>query len=156
MSSSQTTDWVHRLEVGTLDLFDLKTFENLRIEELVRELGESYPVRFLDRSSGHRREIGLARKTRRSNRWDSRLLLGCLLLTSESDLMTTLAAMTRLRFRPVRPTPGVFELTSGAGFSLYHNPDGWRIKLLKERTVSLGVQTLREKGWLLWPEGDGE
>ncbi len=149
MSTRQIQAWVDRLQVGTLELFDLKAFEKLRIEDLSRQLRAAYPVPFLQRQHRNKQEIGLAKSLRRSNRWVTRLLLQCLVLTSELGRMTTMAVMTQIRFRPSRREQGAFELTSGAGFNVYRDPDGWRIKLLHERTVSLTAETLKARGWLL-------
>jgi hypothetical protein len=147
MSTQQIQDWVQRLQVGTFELFDLEAFEKLQIEELTRELGTAYPLSFLKRQHRTKQEIGLAQSQSTSKRWPSKFLHQCLLFTSESRRMTAMAVMTHIRFRPSRQ--GIFELTSGAGFSVYHDPDGWRIKLLQERTVSLTRKNLRERGWLL-------
>ena len=147
MSTQQKQDWVQRLQVGTFELFDLEAFEKLQIEELTRELGTAYPLSFLKRQQRTKQEIGLAQSQSTSKRWPSKLLRQCLLFTSESGRMTAMAVMTHIRFRPSQR--GIFELTSGAGFSVYHDPDGWRIKLLQERAVSLTRKSLRERGWLL-------
>lgn len=149
MSIHHIHDWLQRLQVGTLELFDLKTFEKLPIDDLATELSTVYPVRFLKRQYRTKKELGLAQSWSRSNRWVTLLLHQCLLLTSELGLMTAMAVMTHVRFRPSRQEEGVFEFTSGAGFSVYRDPDGWRIKLLKERTVSLAKETLKARGWLL-------
>ena len=147
MAIQQTQDWVQRLQAGTLKLFDLEAFEKLQIEDLTRELGSVYPLRFLKRQHRAKQEIGLAQSQSSSKRWPSKLLHQCLLFTCESGRMTAMAVMTHIRFRPSQQ--GIFELTSGAGFSVYHDPDGWRIKLLQQRTVSLTRKNLRERGWLL-------
>jgi hypothetical protein len=147
MSTQQIQDWAQRLQVGTLELFDLEAFEKLQIEDLTRELGTAYPLSFLKRQQRTKQEIGLAQSQSTSKRWPSKLLHQCLLFTSELGRMTAMAVMTHIRFRPSQQ--GTFELTSGAGFSVYHDPDGWRIKLLQERTVSLTRKNLRERGWLL-------
>ncbi len=149
MSTHQIHDWAQRLQVGTLELFDLKAFEKVHVDELLQELAPAYPVRFLARHHRSKQEIGLAQKQSSSRRWPTKLLYQCLLLTTESNLMTGMAVMTYLRFRRSRQEEKMFELTSGAGFSVYHDPDGWRIKLLHECTVSLTPKTLRERGWLL-------
>jgi len=148
MAARTTTDWAQRLQSGTLDLFDLSTFEQTRIEELIQDLAKYYPVRFLDRTVGAKREIGLAQQCRVHKRSGVRRLNECLILTSDRNAMTTLAAMTRLVCRPSREKPSTIELTTDPGFSLYHDPDGWRIKLLHSRTISLSQETLRKRGWL--------
>ncbi len=61
----------------------------------------------------------------------------------------SLAAMPCLCVRrPAEPADS-WEVTCGAGFNLYHDPDGWRLKILKERTISLSEETLQKRGWSL-------
>jgi hypothetical protein len=153
MATAPIQTWAERLRVGTLELFDLESFAKLKIDELARELEVAYPVRFLESHRGNKQEIGLAQRQTRSRRWPTQLLHQCLLFTSESGSMTAMAVMTRIRFRPSQEERGGIELTSGAGFNVYHDPDGWRIKLLQQRTVVLNEDTLRARGWLLnWIE----
>jgi hypothetical protein len=149
MSTQQINNWVRRLQVGMVELFDLEAFEKLQIADLARQLRAAYPVRFLDRHHRTKKEIGLAQTLTRSNRWVTLLLHNCLLLTSESERMTAMAVMTHIRIRPSRRGEAEFELKSGAGFSVYHDPDGWRIKLLQEHTVSLTEVSLHKRGWIL-------
>ena len=149
MSTEQTQDWVHRLQAGMLELFDLKNFENLRIDDLAHELSGVYRVRFLESHKGGKQEIGLAQDQSGSKRWPTRQLNQCLLLTSEGQVMTGMAVMTHIRLRPARKKEGMLELSSGGGYSVYHDLDGWRIKLLQERTVSLTPKSLTKRGWLL-------
>jgi hypothetical protein len=153
MSTQPMQNWAQRLQVGTLELFDLEAFEQLKIEDLARELGVAYPIRFLEKHHGNKQETGLAQSQSGSKRWATKLLHHCLLLTSESGLMTAVAVMTQIRFKPSQQQHGKYELASGAGFSVYHDPDGWRIKLLQERTVLLTQETLRKRGWLLTGAG---
>ncbi len=147
--STMMQDLAHRLEAGTMELFDLDAFEKLKIEDLATELAAAFPVRFLERRHGKKQEIGLAQRKTSSSRWPTQSLHRCLLLTSESGLMTAMAVMTTIRFRPSQEQAGSFELTSGAGFNVYHDPDGWRIKLLQQRTVVLKQEALTTRGWLL-------
>jgi hypothetical protein len=147
--STMVHDWVQRLQGGTLDLFDLEAFEKLKIEDLTRELSAVFPVRFLERRHGHKEEIGVAQRVTKSKRWATRSLHQCLLVTSEAGSMTGMAVITEIRLRPSQQEQGSFELISGAGFNVYHDPDGWRIKLLHQRTVVLRQEALRARGWLL-------
>jgi hypothetical protein len=146
MSINQIQDCVQRLQVGTLELFDLKGFEKLQIEDLAFQLSPAYPVQFLERHHGSKQELGLAQSLSRSNRWHSKLLHHCLLLTSELGVLTAMAVMTHVRFRPSRQDSEIYEFTSGAGFSVYHDPDGWRIKLLQVRSVPLTRESLNARG----------
>lgn len=135
---------VQDLERGVLDLsHDLETFEELTLAELLPELSHRYPIRFLERYRGQTHEVGIA-QTRRRNRYRR-----CLLVTQEADGLTTLAFVTFLRFRHPRAPDEPYDLTVGGGFSLYRTPDGWNIKLLQERTVSLTRHQLQERGWIV-------
>jgi hypothetical protein len=143
MISAASETWVQRIKSGTLNVADLADLTDLDAEEVVDRLSELYPVRFLEGSQRNKREVGLAQVRRRQK------YLHCLLLTTESDRLTSLAAMTCLRVRRLPGPPDNWELTCGAGFNLYHDPDGWRLKLLEERTISLSDETLRKRGWSL-------
>jgi hypothetical protein len=134
MSTDQAHDWVQHLQAATFELFDLEAFEKLPIEDLAHRLSAAYPIRFLKRHRRTKQEVGLAQSERSSRRSPTKVLKQCLLLTSESGLMTAMAVMTEIRFRPSRQLAGTLELTTGAGFSVYHDPDGWRVKLLHART----------------------
>src|SRR5260370_4793240 len=102
MSAQHMQDWVQRLQVGTLELFDLDAFEKVQVDELLQELAPAYPVRFLARHHGPKQEIGLAQRQSGSKRWPTKHLYQCLLLTTESKLMTGMAVMTNLRLPPSR------------------------------------------------------
>jgi hypothetical protein len=68
-------------------------------------------------------------------------------VTSEAERLTTVAFLDLLTVSIPRGTDEPVELTSGSGYSLYHDPDGWKVKLLVERSISLNRATLRERGW---------
>jgi len=155
MRIEKVAGWAERLRAGTIELFDLKAFEKVPIDELCEQVCDAYPVRFLERRRDGKQEVGLAQSQSSNKRWSTQLLHQCLLLTSESGLMTAMSVMTELRFKKSSKLEGAIELTSGPGFSVYHDPDGWRIKLLKERTTSLKHASLKERGWLLNGKGAG-
>jgi hypothetical protein len=152
MIAPQLDDWVERLKFGTLDVSDLRLIEALRLPNILERLSGSYPIRFLFRQQRTKQEIGLARTHRvvRRQAGTTHTFQDCLLLTSESDQITTLAAMPLLRVRVRRSSEGI-DLDCGAGFSLYRDPDGWKIKLLEERTIRLSRQALSVRGWRLKP-----
>jgi hypothetical protein len=97
----------------------------------------------LEGHTKNKTEIGLAQKRR------ARRYLRCIVLTFEFDRLTSLASMTYLRFRRSARQPEVRELASGAGFNLFRDIDGWKIKLLEERKVTLPDTSLRKRGWHL-------
>jgi len=164
MTTTPVMEWVDRLRVGTLDVSDLKTLEEVRLADILDGLLKLFPVQFLNRKQRGKWEVGLAQVHRhnrpaavarssktplRKRTAASHTLEHCLLLTSESDHLTTLAAMNRLRVRTLRGKDEPVEFSSGAGFSLYRDPDGWKIKLLEERTIALSHKALHDRGWQL-------
>jgi hypothetical protein len=144
MISTTSETWAQRIKSGTLNVSDLEDLAQLNAEDVVDDLSRLYPERFLDGHQRSKREIGLAQSRRRQK------YLHCLLLTSEGSRITSLAAMTRLRVRRLPGSPDRWEVACGAGFNLYHDPDGWRLKLLEERTISLSEETLCKRGWTLY------
>jgi hypothetical protein len=143
MISATTETWVERIKSGTLNVSDLDELAHLNAEEVIDDLSRLYPIRFLAGSQRRKREVGLARSRQRQK------YLHCLLLTSEGGRLTSLAAVTCLRIRRLRGAAESWQVTCGAGFNLYHDPDGWRLKLLEERTISLSEESLRKRGWSL-------
>jgi hypothetical protein len=147
-----------------LDLSDFRALEEVRLGDLLAGLTELFPVRLLARQQRAKRETGLARSHRRRrlaprkarSRARARpadsvtdTFEHCLFLTGESEHLTTLAVMSQLRARTPGGRDEAVQLSCGAGFSLYRVPDGWKIKLLEERTISLSRQALHERGWRL-------
>jgi hypothetical protein len=143
MATVQLNDTLEMLGVGVVDLGALELLEELDVRNLCSDLSPSFPVRFLELRRGRKREFGLA-QSRRKGKYRR-----CLLLTCESDALTTLALIAFIRIRQSREASAESELTTGGGFSLYHDPDGWKVKLLEERTVSLTRETLIQRGWKL-------
>jgi len=143
MITARSETWVQRIKSGTLNVSDLECLTQLNAEDLVDDLSQSYPLRFLEGCQRSKREVGLAQSRHRQK------YVHCLLLTSEAGQITSLAAMTCLRVRRLPEPADSWEVTCGAGFNLYHDPDGWRLKLLEERTIALSEEMLRKRGWSL-------
>lgn len=143
MITAESETWVERIKSGTLNVSDLESLGRVDADDVVADLNRLYPVRFLEGSQRAKREVGLAQSRQRQK------YLHCLLLTSEDGRVTSLAALTCLRIRRLSGSADRWEVTCGAGFNLYHDPDGWRLKLLEERTISLSEETLRKRGWSL-------
>jgi hypothetical protein len=168
MTAAQVDEWAERLKAGTLNLTDLGTAEGIHGSDIVNRLRSLFPIHFFERRQRSKWEVGLAQTRRRhatvGRASSSRTPLEkrtattdtfhhCLFLTSESERLTTVAVMSLLRVRTPRGENELVELISGAGFSLYRDPDGWKIKLLQERSISLNRKALQERGWRLEPEG---
>jgi hypothetical protein len=164
MTAVHVDEWVERLKAGTLDVTDLGTVERLHMAEAVDRLQTLFPVQFLERRQRSKWEVGLAQSHRRHTRTAqsaagsgkavTETFRHCLFLTGEAERLTTVAAMGLLRARIPSGHERV-ELTSGAGFSLYRDPDGWKIKLLEERTVALDRANVQHRGWRLATEDAG-
>jgi hypothetical protein len=131
------------LKSGTIDISDVHSLEQLDVRQLVDELSAAFPERFLERRIADKWEVGLA-KAKAGHR-----LNRCILLTSESGQLTTVAMMAFVEFRPSVQNAAVVDISSGGGFSLYRTPDGWKTKLLEEKTVSLATSELAKRGWLI-------
>lgn len=130
------------LKSGAVNVSDIAMLEQLDIEQLVGELSSHYPVRFLNHRIGEKWEVGLA-KDRVSDE-----LQRCLMLTSERGHLTTIAVIAFIDFQQSASTPDLCDMTSGGGYSLYRTPDGWKIKSLDEKQVSLKRDVLKNRGWL--------
>lgn len=153
MPTTEMGEWIERLQAGTM-VFKPDTLAQLQLDELIRELSDTHPVLFLDRSIGEKREIGMAQRQRQRIHkcWRTRTLFECLFLTAERGVITTLAESPQLRCR-FSAINDECQLTTGAGYSVFHAPDGWSVKPLRERTVVLNHATLQRRGWRL--NGDG-
>jgi hypothetical protein len=166
MTTTQALPWLQGLRAGTLDISDLRNVEEARLEVVLREVTALFPVQFLDRRQRNKREVGLAQsKRRRPGRVGAAhskkplrkriattdTFQRCLLLTGEAGQLTTLAFMTQLVVRTPQGVDEAIELECGAGYSVYRDPDGWKSKLLEQRTISLTPPALRERGWQLDP-----
>jgi hypothetical protein len=143
MSTAQLSSILDSLRSGVIETSDLDWLEQLPSEEVLGELSNQYPVKFLQARGKDKWEIGLAQSCRR------RHYRQCLLLTSERGRVTTLGMMTFLRVRQPKRTPDALEFISGGGFSLYRDADGWKLKLLRERTVKLPKESIERRGWVI-------
>ena len=141
MATAQLDSILDTLRSGVIETSDLAWLEQLPSEEVLGELSPQFPVKFLESRGKDKWEIGLAQSCRRRN------FQQCLLLTSERGRVTTLGMMTFVRVRQSRGSSGVYEFSSGGGFSLYRDPDGWKLKLLNEQTVKLPKEMLQKRGW---------
>jgi hypothetical protein len=165
MKAAEVSDWTERLKAGVLDLADVPLLEALELPRVLESVKPHYPVRFLEgQQRNGKQEIGLARERRfsaavrrpgktktptRQHVAETHTFRHCLLLTSESGRLTTLAVLSRLMVRIKQGEDEPLELVSGSGFSLYRDPDGWKVKPLEEKTVPLSRKVLQARGWHL-------
>lgn len=133
---------VESLKSGTVNVSDIATLEQLDLVKLVGELSSYYPIEFLNHRIGEKWEIGLAQDC------VSDEFQRCLILTSERGHLTTIAVMASINVQQSPSSPDIYEMTSGGGYSLYRTPDGWKIKFLEEKQISLKRDVLKRRGWL--------
>lgn len=133
---------VESLKSGSVNVSDIATLEQLDIEQLVDELSSHYLIEFLNHRIGEKWEVGLA-KGRVNDEFQR-----CLMLTSERGHLTTIAVMAFINFQQSPSSPDLCDMTSGAGYSLCRTPDGWKIRSLDEKRVSLKRDVLKKRGWL--------
>ena len=143
MTVAQIDSVLEKLKAGVIEASDLEWLEHLTSREVLAELSGQYPIKFLERRRPKKWEVGLAQNRRRN------MYHHCLLLTSEADRLTTLAMLTLVRIRPPRKPASGYEISCGGGFSLYRDPNGWKLKLLHEQTISLSRTSLESRGWLV-------
>lgn len=154
MTTVELHEWATKLEDGTLDVSDLNRLADLPLAAVLALLRKSHPYQFLHSRRKGREEIGLARgyRRRKGSSGTTQVFQDCLLLTAEAGRVTTWACLTSVKVRIPHKESDRITFVSGGGFSLYHDPDGWKIKLLQERTVQLQPETALQRGWLLEPE----
>ena len=96
---------LEKLKVGVIEASDLEWLQQLASKELLAELVDQYPVKFLERRRHNKWEIGLAQNRHRN------LYRHCILLTSEADRVTTFAMLTLLRVRRPRKGSDAYEIS---------------------------------------------
>ena len=72
----------------------------------------------------------------------------CVFLTSDSGALTGVTFLGRIHCRPSPNKNGSFELASSSSVSVFKSPDGWVVKSLEEKTISLDEQVMTKRGWL--------
>jgi len=152
MTTQQLDRWAERLASGEVELANIERISPVPFEQLLTRIASEFPYRMLDRRLRRRREIGVA-KSHRQNVSGGRggtvthHFANCLLLNSESGVLTGLTIMSKIRCR--RTTNQNFEIVSGSGLSIVHSPEGWVLAALPERTVVLDESLLSKRGWHL-------
>jgi hypothetical protein len=159
MIATQTKEFLQRLRQGVPTEDDRTFLENARADDLIAELRSVYRLTFQERHIGRKWEVSLARSLRTelvarpipTSVFVSfevvQVYISCLMLNIEDNLVTGISRLGRLALRTVaEPTPGL-SLTTGRGYKLDFTPDGWSLKRLKKRTVTLTEPFLRNRGW---------
>ena len=159
MPTTQTKDLLHQLRSGTWDVANASQLEQTPWNEFVAELRALYPVMFQERLVDTKREIGLARSlqfqlaVRRLP--DSLFTLPCLLpvlrrclfANSYEETLSEITISTGIRVRPAGGSSRNVILKMGRGHKLDRTPDGWVLKPLEMRSVTLTEAFLSKRGW---------
>lgn len=136
--------WLENWDVATIGLTDMDRLEHVQPADLLTHLRSVYPLCFLEGRRNEKEEYGFAVSSRRHG--ESKVYRRCLLITIEGERVTGISLFGRLRLRG-SVEPQKLELHSTAGFSIFHDVDGWKIKMLEEKRVILSRQLLTRSGW---------
>jgi hypothetical protein len=158
MLTTQVTDLLRQLRSGRLDTADATVLEQIPSDELISDLRALYPVLFQERVVARKHEIGMAhsvqfevaaRRVLKSLFPAAHLLpilRNCLFLSSYDNAIGEITTTASLHIRPDWATNNVV-LKMGRGFKLDRTPDGWAIKKLKRRAITLSEELLADRGW---------
>jgi hypothetical protein len=160
MINAQVKDIFHDLRFGRFDVANASLLERLSASELISDLRKTYPVAFQERTVGRKHEVGIARRLRFefavSRLPDSSfprvfllpVLWKCLFVSCYDDSISEITIAAGIRLRPEEPGASrEVVLTTGRGFKLDRTPDGWDIKPLQRRAVTLSESVLLTRGW---------
>jgi hypothetical protein len=141
MSATQLTSILPDVACGVIEASGLARLEELSSDQVEAGLAQQFPVVFLEVRQGAKYEFGRAQKKQGES------FLHCLFITSERRKITTVAQITSLRVRPPSRSRNNYEFKAGAGYSLYRDVDGWKVKLLSERLTTLSKSLVEKRGW---------
>ncbi len=159
MPTIQSKDLLSRLCLGRFDAADVSYLEQVKAADLVAELSIAYPVRFQERRTREKWEVGLAHSVRhrlvfRAPRASLFMAADvvpvsrhCLMLSGEGDRVTGWSFTPRIQTRRVSRPPRGVRVATSPGFKWERFPDGWDVKPLPKKTVLLTVDFLRQRGW---------
>jgi hypothetical protein len=159
MITRQMINLVRQVRSGELDQAQISTVEHLSATEFVQELRSKYLVLFQERRVGHKYEIGLARSVSlelaRRQLPNSHLSLfffmpvlrQCMFVSSYDDRITEVTTVASIQVIPGGGDSVEITLRMGLGHKLDKRPDGWFLKKLKKRPVTLSEAFLSARGW---------
>ena len=159
MQTKQIMSLVRQVRSGESDQALISTVEHLSAAEFIRELRSKYLVLFQERRVGRKYEIGLARslslELARRRPPNSRLSLfffmpvlrQCLFVSSYDDHITEITTVASIRVVPGGGDSLDVALRMELGHKLDKRPDGWFVRKLKKRPVTLSEAFLSARGW---------
>jgi hypothetical protein len=168
MLAATTREILNRIRTGQFDLSEVSDLEQLSMGGLIRDLADSYPITFQERSIKSKLEVGLARSVRyelsfaRQPRSTfpavrvSTVLRGCLLVSGYSDAVGEVTAVSAIRIWPAKRPDATLVVSMGRGMKVDRTPDGWQRKPLEPKSTRLSEELLQRHGWrfdILSPTG---
>jgi hypothetical protein len=159
MITTETEELLRQLRSGNLDTTNLSGLESHSASELIFDLKSRYSLLFQERHIGRKCEVGLARSRRVEldiRRTPNTLfasaslqpvLSRCLFLSSYDDAISEITIIASLHLHPKSGSDNQVILKMGKGFKLDRTPDGWTLKALQRRSVTLTEVFLAKRGW---------
>jgi hypothetical protein len=159
MISTEINGMLKQLKLGEFDPSQADQLERLSPDEFISDLKVSYPVVFQERQIRDKHEIGMARKisletvARKipgSNFFQFSIfpsIKNCVLASYYASSLSEITVLSEIRVRP-RGGPALdVNLKMGHGYKLDKTPDGWFVKQLTNRSVTLSESFLLARGW---------
>jgi hypothetical protein len=159
MVSTEIQDLLNRLKLGQLEPSQTAELEHLSADEFVSDLSGSYPLVFQQRQVRDKHEIGMARgisieaavrQVPGSNflRFGIfQALKNCVLISSYENSLSEITVLSDIRVRPKGGPSLDVVMRMGRGHKLDKTPDGWTVKPIKTRSVTLSESFLTARGW---------
>jgi len=123
---------------------------------IVADIRAAYPVLFQERFIGRKHEVGVARALRfefsaRDSLSPALCLLPvlwkCVFVSSYDDVVSEVTSTASIHVRPAWNTPHKTVLKLGRGVKFDSTAEGWTVKPLQRRAVTLSDDLLRKRGW---------
>jgi hypothetical protein len=152
-------DLLRQLRSGKLDVASAPSLEQLSPGDLAANLREVYPLVFQERRIRDKYEIGMARSISLETTLRqipnslflhvrSFLTLSkCVFISSYHDSLGEITTISHIQVVPKGGAALDVTLKMGGGYKLDKTPDGWAVRRLKRRTITLTEPFLVKRGW---------
>lgn len=159
MIAAETKELLRRLRSGKMDVADTGALEKLSANYFIEDIKNFYNILFQERQVGNKQEVGLARslKVEFSVRGLPNSLFApvsphpvlskCLFVSSYEDSISEITVAASIHVLPRGGEAKEVILKLGRGHKLDRTPDGWMIKPLERRSVTLSESFLSKRGW---------
>jgi hypothetical protein len=159
MLAFQIKDLLHLLRSGKLDVASVAPLEQLVASGLIADLRSLYPVMFQERVIGRKHEVGMARslqfefaiRKQPDSHFPQVLLLPvlrkCLFVSSYDDAISEVTTTASILVGQKIGATKEVVLKMERGYKLDRTPDGWALKPLRKRAVTLSETFLIQRGW---------